>query len=149
MSIPAPAMIHAMIAPSTPVSVPKRRGNRNTPDPIIEPTTIAVRVGRLTLSFDFSVDASVAVMDHTYQVSEPITDQRGSVLVSCCTPVRRRRRSRAGSPVPATAVMWTVPAPSPDTEVEEVAHREWAPGPARRGPAALPLAGRSPVPVGA
>ncbi len=41
-------MAHAMIAPSTPVSVPNRLGNRNTPDPIIEPTTLAVRVGKLT-----------------------------------------------------------------------------------------------------
>jgi hypothetical protein len=41
-------MVHAMIAPSTPVSVPNRRGSRNTPDPIIDPTTIAVSVGRLT-----------------------------------------------------------------------------------------------------
>ena len=51
-------MVHAMMAPSTPVSVPNRRGSRNTPDPIIDPTTMAVRVGRLTLSLDFSVEDS-------------------------------------------------------------------------------------------
>src|SRR6476661_6511450 len=62
ISIPVPATVHAMIAPSTPVSVPNRRGSRNTPDPIIEPTTIAVSVGRLTLSLERSVVGSVDVM---------------------------------------------------------------------------------------
>src|SRR5881227_2679332 len=55
-------MAQAMIAPSTPVSVPNRRGNRKTPEPIIEPTTIAVSVGRLTFSVTFS-GCSVAVIN--------------------------------------------------------------------------------------
>ena len=38
-----------MIAPSTPVSVPNLRGRRKTPDPIIDPTTIAVSVGQTDL----------------------------------------------------------------------------------------------------
>ncbi len=57
-----PAIVQAMIAPITPVSVAKRRGNRNTPDPIIEPTTIAVSVGRLTFASDFAAVASVSVI---------------------------------------------------------------------------------------
>ena len=52
-----------MIAPSTPVSVPNRRGKRKTPDPIIEPTTIAVSVGRLTFWSLFGVAVSVSVID--------------------------------------------------------------------------------------
>src|ERR1700752_3519472 len=46
-------MVQAMIAPSTPVSTPNRRGSRKTPEPIIEPTTIEVSVGRLTFSVTF------------------------------------------------------------------------------------------------
>jgi hypothetical protein len=57
-----PAIVQAMIAPRTPVSVPKRRGSRKTPDPIIEPTTIAVRVGRPTLSLACPVRGSVEVI---------------------------------------------------------------------------------------
>jgi hypothetical protein len=51
-----------MIAPSTPVSTPKRRGSRNTPDQIIEPTTIAVSVGRLTFAVAWSGCDSVLVI---------------------------------------------------------------------------------------
>jgi hypothetical protein len=54
-------MVQAMIAPRTPVSSPNRRGNRKTPEPIIEPTTIAVRVGRLTFWLASSVFDSVVV----------------------------------------------------------------------------------------
>jgi hypothetical protein len=42
--------------------VPNRRGSRKTPAPIIEPTTMAVRVGRLTLSLDVSVEDAVEVI---------------------------------------------------------------------------------------
>ena len=55
-------VLGAIIAPSAPVSVPKRRGRRKTPDPIIEPTTIAVSVGRLTFSLACSVRGSVEVI---------------------------------------------------------------------------------------
>src|SRR6478735_8184045 len=59
ISIPAPAMVQAIRAPATPVSTPKRRGSRNTPEPIIDPMTMAVRVGRLTLLSLTSTSAAV------------------------------------------------------------------------------------------
>lgn len=46
--MPVPAIVHAISAPHTPVSVAKRRGKENTPAPTIPPTTIAVRVPTLT-----------------------------------------------------------------------------------------------------
>ena len=60
--MPAPAMVQAMTAPRTPVSAPNRRGSRKTPEPIIDPMTIAVSVGRLTFSLLASVGVSVVVM---------------------------------------------------------------------------------------
>jgi hypothetical protein len=44
MSIPVPAMIQAMVAPSTPVAEPKLLGSVKTPAPTIEPTTIPTSV---------------------------------------------------------------------------------------------------------
>jgi hypothetical protein len=44
MSIPVPAMIQAMIAPSTPVAEPKLLGSVKTPPPTMEPTTIPTSV---------------------------------------------------------------------------------------------------------
>ena len=61
INIPAPAIAHAISAPATPVSRPKRRGSRKTPDPIIDPTTMAVSVGRLTLSDCVTADSLVAI----------------------------------------------------------------------------------------
>lgn len=52
INVPVPAIVHAISAPSTPVWAPNRRGNTNTPDPTMEPTTIAVSVRMLTFLTD-------------------------------------------------------------------------------------------------
>src|SRR5215467_16122646 len=44
ISIPAPAITHAIRAPNTPVARAKLRGSENTPAPTIDPTTIAISV---------------------------------------------------------------------------------------------------------
>ena len=62
INMPVPAMVHAISAPKTPVSAPNRRGSKKTPAPTIEPTTIAVSVGRLTFSLLASAGVSVVVM---------------------------------------------------------------------------------------
>jgi hypothetical protein len=88
ISIPAPAMAHAMSAPSTPVSVPNRRGSRKTPDPIIDPTTIAVSVRRLTLSPADFCSVSVALIGPPTLWRRLLTNGRpGKTLV----PARDRR----------------------------------------------------------
>jgi len=46
MSMPAPAMAHAIRAPMTPVADANRRGRLNTPAPTIEPTTIAASTAK-------------------------------------------------------------------------------------------------------
>jgi hypothetical protein len=43
--------------------VPNLRGSRKTPEPIIDPTTMAVSVGRLTFCSDVPVDASALVTE--------------------------------------------------------------------------------------
>src|ERR1700753_1515218 len=106
-----------MIAPRTPVSTPNRRGSRKTPDPIIEPTTIAVSVGRLTFSVTFS-GCSVAVMNPQAayatacelhrRFADPPTDQTGSADAWRCTRRRRWHRWLVGSPAPAAAARWSV-----------------------------------------
>src|SRR6185369_12573534 len=100
-------MVQAMIAPRTPVSTPNRRGSRKTPDPIIEPTTIAVSVGRLTFSVTFS-GSSVAVIN---RFRDPARDRPGSADAWRCTRRRRSRRWRATSPVVAAAARWSAQAP--------------------------------------
>ena len=65
-------MVQAMIAPNTPVSVPNRLGSRNTPEPIIDPITIAVSVGRLTFPLVGSADASVLVINRLRLPQETI-----------------------------------------------------------------------------
>jgi hypothetical protein len=42
MSMPAPAMTQAIIAPSAPVACPNDAGNAKMPDPTIDPTTSAM-----------------------------------------------------------------------------------------------------------
>ena len=59
MGIPVPAMIQAMMAPSTPVAEPKLLGSVKTPPPTIEPMTIPTSVGTETF---FGVCRSVASM---------------------------------------------------------------------------------------
>ena len=44
--MPAPAMLHAIIAPNGPVALPKVRGSEKIPAPTIDPTTIAVKANR-------------------------------------------------------------------------------------------------------
>src|SRR5262249_58782413 len=43
--MPKPAMIQAISAPKPPVWLPNRRGSMKMPDPIIDPTTMAVSAG--------------------------------------------------------------------------------------------------------
>lgn len=43
-------MVHATSAPSTPVCAANRAGSWKTPAPTIDPTTIAVRAGRLSVA---------------------------------------------------------------------------------------------------
>lgn len=64
ISMPAPAIVQAMSAPATPVAVPKRAGRKNTPAPTIEPMTMAVRTGRLTLP-SCAVVTSTSPMERT------------------------------------------------------------------------------------
>jgi hypothetical protein len=52
ISIPVPAMAHAIRAPATPVSWANRRGSENTPAPTIEPTTIPVMVQNVSFWTD-------------------------------------------------------------------------------------------------
>jgi len=49
ISMPAPAIAHAMSEPRMPVATPKRAGSENTPAPTMLPTTMPVKVGRLIL----------------------------------------------------------------------------------------------------
>jgi hypothetical protein len=65
--------------PGTPVSVPNRRGNRKTAEPVIDPTTIAVNVGRLTLSSFCWVGGSVEVISLTQSTAHDDLD-RGSTV---------------------------------------------------------------------
>jgi hypothetical protein len=58
--MPTPAIIQAMIAPATPVADPNRAGREKTPAPIIEPTTMAVSVGRVI--FAEAVDGWVSTL---------------------------------------------------------------------------------------
>src|SRR5699024_2394300 len=46
ISMPAPATAQAMSDPRIPVATPNRAGSENTPAPTIDPTTMAVSVGR-------------------------------------------------------------------------------------------------------
>jgi hypothetical protein len=55
-------MAHAMMAPTTPVWAAKRAGSWKTPAPTIDPITMAVSAGRLSLFvFDWSGTVSVAL----------------------------------------------------------------------------------------
>jgi hypothetical protein len=56
MSMPVPAISHAISAPKTPVSWAKRRGSENTPAPTMDPTTIAVIVMKVTFCACAAVD---------------------------------------------------------------------------------------------
>ena len=55
--MPPAAIIHATIAPNTPVAVPKARGSDQMPAPTIDPTTIMVSAK----SEIFSVRSDTAV----------------------------------------------------------------------------------------
>src|ERR1700742_1978765 len=53
-------MHQAMIAPKGPVAFPKTRGSENMPDPTMDPTTIAVRMG--SVSFLAAADAGASAV---------------------------------------------------------------------------------------
>jgi hypothetical protein len=61
--MPAPAIIHAMAAPTGPVAFANVRGNEKMPAPIMPPTTMAVSCKRLI----FCTDSLIGVL-----------------IVSCC-----------------------------------------------------------------
>ena len=47
ISMPVPAIAHAISEPRMPVATPNRAGSEKTPAPTMPPTTIAVSVGTL------------------------------------------------------------------------------------------------------
>ena len=84
MNIPEPAMAQAIIAPSAPVSAPNRRGRTKTPEPTIDPTTIAVRVPTLTF-----LSASTAEVPGPRSALVTIAAQRRSMAADLDPPAPR------------------------------------------------------------
>src|SRR5262245_34072429 len=87
--MPSPAIAQAISAPYTPVWLAKRAGSWNTPAPTIEPTTIAVRAGRL--SFEVVVDVSAAVV-----IGRPLPSARSPRCERCRAGARPDPVSSAG-----------------------------------------------------
>lgn len=59
ISMPVPAIAHAINAPATPVCWANRAGNEKTPAPTIDPTTIPVIVQSVTLRVGFSTSVAI------------------------------------------------------------------------------------------
>src|SRR5262249_44339116 len=105
--MPPPATAQAISAPNTPVALPNRRGSMKMPDPIIDPTTMAVRAGRAIFWVDGaaaaggdSADGDVVVAD----MAPPRREVERFVIpgppARAASPARARRRSRRGAPRP-------------------------------------------------
>src|SRR4051812_13485704 len=70
MSMPAPAISHAISAPRMPVSWANRRGSEKTPAPTMDPTTMAVIVIRVSFCTE-DCCCAVSVLDICLPSSGP------------------------------------------------------------------------------
>ena len=62
ISMPVPAIAHAISEPRMPVATPNRAGSEKTPAPTMPPTTIAVSVGTLIFATTVVGVASLSVV---------------------------------------------------------------------------------------
>src|SRR6478736_5871709 len=90
ISMPEPAIAHAINEPRMPVATPKRAGSENTPAPTMPPTTIAVSVGRLIFAVVVeSVDCTSAdpAISRPFEQSPPREHHPRIRRTGVCSPV--------------------------------------------------------------
>src|SRR3954453_17046508 len=121
ISMPAPAIVHAISEPRIPVATPKRAGSEKTPAPTIPPTTMAARVGTLIFAPAGGAGASVSVLMPSHsclllgvdrvdlldaESGEAVHDAqcRAGVAEDCVRQVEEGRDAQGGAHERATGV---------------------------------------------